>query len=31
MFNLLKTYQEDLTYDNQIGQVIDLIRSWKKQ
>jgi carboxyl-terminal processing protease len=27
MFNLLKTYQEDLTYDNQIGQVIDLIRS----
>ncbi|BCR36333.1 S41 family peptidase [Mariniplasma anaerobium] len=27
MFNLLKTYQQDLTYDNQVEQVIDLIRS----
>jgi carboxyl-terminal processing protease len=27
MFNLLKTYQEDLAYDNQIVQVIDYIRS----
>lgn len=27
MFNLLKTYQQDLTYDNQVEEVIDLIRS----
>jgi carboxyl-terminal processing protease len=27
MFNLLKTYQQDLQYDDQVSQVIDLIRS----
>jgi carboxyl-terminal processing protease len=27
MFNLLKTYQQDLEYDNQVDQVINLIRS----
>lgn len=27
MYNLLKTYQQDLAYDNQVEQVIDLIRA----